>query len=647
MATQPTDLPVPSESPRDLKFNAGKIDEFATSLAHKYIDRFGNEHYTIEGLSWLIKQAILQYGWIQVGTFQDGAILTLPNQILKDETDGEYYRWDGDLPKSVPAGSTPDSTGGVGPGAWLSVGDAILRSDLASIGGYSYIGELQSVSDFYGLVKSDGARVKLRSWYSVWSATDDGMPTGGGDFIYRANVPKSNHDGGVIISPSVPWDGLQSSVSGYLSGAGETDATGSGCWVRDYNDGINLLWFGARGDGVTDDTASISAWRDYVISLTDKRNAYAPAGTYIYSSGPNWAAKGVRVFGDGKNNTVFKCTTAQRGFNVDASEYGIAVVYDVVLEDFCVEGHADCLHLIYVENVSHMTLRNINTREANSSSGSAFTGLFTVCSVIENFTCSINEQLMTNKPFYGITLGVSPSRNLRSTCNLITNAIIEGVSGTGIRLVSADQNTFVGGTSEANGIYGITTGVVCRGNTFKGMAFEGNGTADILDNGITTFIENCYTSKSIIFLPTSRQANIIGGLHERIETQSGCTGAVFENLTVKYFNSGNGGVFDSGSRSSFKNIWDASASSYIYPKKTRSMITVSASPFTYQNASGGFEYVLISGGNVTQVLFKRDSDQVNSGGTSGLTLLAPGDQLVVSYSTIPAMSRIPMGVNYT
>lgn len=31
MATTPTNLPVPSESPRDLKFNAGKIDEFVTS----------------------------------------------------------------------------------------------------------------------------------------------------------------------------------------------------------------------------------------------------------------------------------------------------------------------------------------------------------------------------------------------------------------------------------------------------------------------------------------------------------------------------------------------------------------------------------------------------------------------------------------
>lgn len=107
MATQPTQNAVPSESPRDLKFNAGKIDEFVTSLVNTYTDRFGNQHYTIEGLRWLAQQAIAQYGWILVESFQDGAVITLPNQALRDDSTGEYYRWDGALPKTVPAGSTP------------------------------------------------------------------------------------------------------------------------------------------------------------------------------------------------------------------------------------------------------------------------------------------------------------------------------------------------------------------------------------------------------------------------------------------------------------------------------------------------------------------------------------------------------------
>ena len=131
MATQPTQDAVPSESPRDLKFNAGKIDEFATSLANTYVDRFGNEHYTIEGLRWLAQQAIAQYGWILIDSFQEGADITLPNQALRDEDTGEYYRWDGALPKHVDAGSTPSTTGGIGIGAWVGIGDAALRTMLA------------------------------------------------------------------------------------------------------------------------------------------------------------------------------------------------------------------------------------------------------------------------------------------------------------------------------------------------------------------------------------------------------------------------------------------------------------------------------------------------------------------------------------
>ena len=87
---------------------------------------------TLDGLQHLYEQAISQAGYITLKSFQLGAPLpnnelTLPNQVLQDETDGEYYRWDGSFPKAVAAGSTPATTGGVGLGAWVSVGDASAR----------------------------------------------------------------------------------------------------------------------------------------------------------------------------------------------------------------------------------------------------------------------------------------------------------------------------------------------------------------------------------------------------------------------------------------------------------------------------------------------------------------------------------------
>lgn len=50
MATQPTNKPIGSEDPRDLKFNAGKVDEWATSTESEYTDRKGVKRLTADGM---------------------------------------------------------------------------------------------------------------------------------------------------------------------------------------------------------------------------------------------------------------------------------------------------------------------------------------------------------------------------------------------------------------------------------------------------------------------------------------------------------------------------------------------------------------------------------------------------------------------
>lgn len=152
MATQPTNLPVPSESPRDLKFNAGKIDEFVTSISQNYIDRFGQAHYTIEGLKQLVINHIYDLGWNPIGSFQDGVTVDSAGDIVQDEENGVWYRWDDltSLPKTVPAGSTPESTGGIGNGKWLAVDvTGLLKDELAQEDGAKY--SLSQVATAYGL----------------------------------------------------------------------------------------------------------------------------------------------------------------------------------------------------------------------------------------------------------------------------------------------------------------------------------------------------------------------------------------------------------------------------------------------------------------------------------------------------------------
>ncbi|MDM3686866.1 hypothetical protein O9368_04600 [Proteus mirabilis] len=155
MSTIPTLNPVPSEAAKDSKFNSGKIDEFVTSNNHFYTDRFGKKHYTIDGINYLSKQAMQNYGYITKKSFESGNTIINPNDVLLWESNGEYYRWDGELPKVVSAGSTPESAGGIGDEKWKSVGDATLRAELASQDGAKIIGVDNGITlhDFYSFYK--------------------------------------------------------------------------------------------------------------------------------------------------------------------------------------------------------------------------------------------------------------------------------------------------------------------------------------------------------------------------------------------------------------------------------------------------------------------------------------------------------------
>ncbi|MEV0792549.1 hypothetical protein [Kribbella sp. NPDC050459] len=86
-----------------------------------------------------------------------------------------------------------------------------------------------------------------------------GETPGGGMFVHDPTVPKNLHNGGDIISATVPWDGTPATIAGFLAGTGETDPSGSGCFVRQY-DMLNPYMFGCL-DG-TDCTASLQAFAD-------------------------------------------------------------------------------------------------------------------------------------------------------------------------------------------------------------------------------------------------------------------------------------------------------------------------------------------------------------------------------------------------
>ncbi|HEM8307454.1 TPA: hypothetical protein U2M51_003730 [Providencia rettgeri] len=198
-----TQKPVPSSDIKDLFFNSGLLDIWATSLEHKYIDRFGNCHLTAAGMEWIFnelvtkfkiesEQALLAAGYAPAGTFQEGAEVISRNGTVfwkLPDGDGDHYRWDGDLPKQVPAGSTPQSTGGIGKGAWVSVGDASLRGDLGVI--------KKNYSDYNTMISDPNLKVGdvISSGRGVWEVIN--APVSGVSDL-RMISPPSLYDFGAV-----------------------------------------------------------------------------------------------------------------------------------------------------------------------------------------------------------------------------------------------------------------------------------------------------------------------------------------------------------------------------------------------------------------------------------------------------------------
>lgn len=71
-------------------------------------------------------------------------------------------------------------------------------------------------------------------------------------------------------------------------------------------------------------------------------------------------------------------------------------------------------------------------------------------------------------------------------------------------------------------------------------------------------------------------------------------------------------------------------------------ITVTASPFKYQNLSGFDQSVIVNGGTVTQLEFSRDNVNFYTLGViAGMVTLSKGDYLRTTYTVIPTMTAVP------
>lgn len=193
--------------------------------------------------------------------FSSGGTLTVNDRdkVVYDPVSKTWYSYAGTLPVTVPASFNP-----VGNANWSPQTDPNLRGELSII---ENIAELMSKTPNPELT------------YTVKGYTP-GTTFGGGIFYWDATLPKSQHNGITVFSPTVPWDGTYTTLATFLAGTGETTPSGRGCWVRMQNSRDMLVsWGGVDITGTNVADAAVTAVIKY--ANTVKRSVRFDSGANI------------------------------------------------------------------------------------------------------------------------------------------------------------------------------------------------------------------------------------------------------------------------------------------------------------------------------------------------------------------------------
>lgn len=114
---------------KEFKLLKASALETKTDQIKSELEQF-NQEQIIQAASQAAESAfadVIDYAYIFLQEdFSTGFTLTSDNQAVSYE--GSWYRWDGELPKTVIAGGTPSNTGGVGVGGWVNVTNSSRKS---------------------------------------------------------------------------------------------------------------------------------------------------------------------------------------------------------------------------------------------------------------------------------------------------------------------------------------------------------------------------------------------------------------------------------------------------------------------------------------------------------------------------------------
>lgn len=477
----------------------------------------------------------------------------------------------------------------------------------------------------------------------------EGSYGGGGFYFWDATRPKSQHNGGSIISPTVPWTGSQLTLTNFLNGVGETSPLGQGCWVLIAEE-FNITNFGSIASPGVNNFAALT--KAVVVSHATKTKLNIPSGVFEYNTTLDLSYPTLVLKGAGFRNSVLKFTGTGRAIDALGTRPNNGIYsFDLDLSDFTVEGNSNATDLLRIR-INHARIVRVNAREANPVTGCGFRIEGTVAGHYEQLTMSTNTQLMTSRPANGIIFDADPSLpgSPRPTCNTLISPCIEGAIGDGIVLTACDQLTLVGGTSENNGGNGLTELAGCQMNSYTGFDCEVNlGFADMFVGGQSSQFNNCGSTTYFYVDNSARFTKVEGGWFDKVEVAVGAVGVQLSNIKTRFFGGAVGLVTNNNPFLSIRNVFDVQANAMVFYSKPATTIGLTGSPQTYTNNNITDETILIAlnGGTVTQIAYNRLGTPYLMNPATGAIRLQPGDGLSINYTGSPVFTRIPHGTNYS
>lgn len=254
-------------------------------------------------------------------------------------------------------------------------------------------------------------------------------------------------------------------------------------WVPVNYGGVNVKQHGAKGDGVTDDTTAINTAKTAAVAAGAP--LIFPPGTYLHT-GFSVTTSNFKMIGMG--NAILKHTGSGNALSFDGSS---GAIYNCSIANITVQGNINTTNAFNFVACHHVTGSDLHARDCVTG----FNFAWVIEGVWNNLTCSVNEGAFSVlTPTQGITI---QDTNPGYYCvnNVFFNATLEGINGRGIYIINGANNTFVGGTSEAN-LIGIEIAEAlandCRRNSFHDFWCEQNSQRDVDIYGDHNEFSGCY-----------------------------------------------------------------------------------------------------------------------------------------------------------